>query len=311
MKHSVKLCHSATHSGGKGTFIACLCFFLIGCAKPPNQQTERSAYYWSTTFEVDTSFLNRQHIGRLYVRYFDVVWSSAGQPLPNATITFRSPQPKGVEIVPTIFIVNGVMRHDVRLLADKIVTRVLQMNETNAITGVREIQIDCDWTTSTRTRYNAFMKELQGILQNKGLQLSTTIRLHQLAQTPPPANRGVLMLYNTGDFANLNNTDPILDFRDVKPYLKYLDSYKLPLSAAYPAFSYRLLFRHGKFVGLLHCDDELPVLPTDTIVTRTSNMEQIKQTLHAIDAIRPDLHHEIVVFDLRKNSKSYEEIYHR
>lgn len=65
---------------------------------------------------------------------------------------------------------------------------------------------------------------------------------------------------------DINNRYPILNIADVKPYLHNLATYQLPLSTAYPIFSWRVLFRGGHFVGILHSDDDYPILP----VTRFS-----------------------------------------
>ena len=53
------------------------------------------------------------------------------------------------------------MRRDISGLAEKIYRRVRQMNETNDVPGVKEIQIDCDWTMRTRTAYYRFLKQLR------------------------------------------------------------------------------------------------------------------------------------------------------
>ena len=52
----------------------------------------------------------------------------------------------------------------------------------------------------------------------------------------PPADYGVLMLYNTGNPEKYAERNPILDIRDVMPYISKLDDYALPLAAAYPVF---------------------------------------------------------------------------
>ena len=73
------------------------------------------------------------------------------------------------------------------------------MNEANDIENVKEIQIDCDWTASTQEAYFEFLHYLKEKAKDKQIQLSATIRLHQLSMTPPPVDRGILMMYNTGD----------------------------------------------------------------------------------------------------------------
>ena len=54
----------------------------------------RSAYYWSTTWESDSAlqtFIHDNEIGRIYLRYFDVVVDDNGDVMPNATIRFAFP----------------------------------------------------------------------------------------------------------------------------------------------------------------------------------------------------------------------------
>ncbi|WP_418580238.1 hypothetical protein [Prevotella sp.] len=230
-----------------------LAILTVAChdKRQPRSSRVRSVYYWSTTLNIDstkTAFLRAHGISRMYVRYFDVVADASGRAVPNATLNFATAMPQDVDIVPTVFVMPECLRGDRKQLASLIVKRVLQMNETNDVKDVKdvkEIQIDCDWTLSTRRLYNDFMQAMLDECHSRQLQLSSTIRLHQLAQTPPPADRGVLMMYNTGDATDIRCHKPILDLHDAAPYLPYLKDYKLSLSAAYPVFTWRILFRDG------------------------------------------------------------------
>ena len=278
----------------------------------------RSVYYWSTRIDMDSAklhFLKRYGISRMYVRYFDVVQDEQQRSVPNATLTFGSSMPKGVEIVPTVFVIPECVRADGPALAEKIVRRVMQMNATNDIAGVKELQIDCDWTLSTRRPYYHFMASMLALCHKRGLSLSATIRLHQLAQAPPPADRGVLMMYNTGDATNIGCQKPILDMRDAAPYMQHLGSYKLPLAAAYPVFGWDILFRGRQFVGILHADDDYPRLPSDTVYTRRPSAADIMQAIEAVQKRRPDANNELILFDLsnknidRYTPKNYETFY--
>ena len=289
---------------------------LSACTK--NQQHKRSMYYWQTTLHFDSleqHFLQAHDVSRLYVRYFDVVLDDRAQPVPNATISFEDKVPQHIEVVPTVYIVNDCMRQNVDSLPSLILKRILQMNETNDIKNVNEIQIDCDWTMQTQERYFRFLKSLQNLCHNKGIILSTTIRLHQLSLSVPPADRGVLMVYNTGDVTKLDVRNPILDVNDVKPYLHNLKDYKLDLSAAYPLFTWKVLFRGSKYIGIMHSDDDLPVLSGDSIAVRQPSLHEILTTLKAINAEREDVHKEVILFDLSKkniqrfNHNDYEKIF--
>ena len=212
------------------TIITALSFLLLtACSADKPAKTLRSAYYWSTTWQMDSSksdFIHRHHIKRLYVRYFDVVRDEGGEIMPNATI-----------------------------------------------------------------------------------------RLHQLSQSPPPVDKGVLMMYNTGDAKQLKCQKPILDMKDVAPYIQHLASYPLPLSAAYPLFRWNILFREGKFVGILHKDDDYPILPSDSIVVRQPEMTDIMEAIKSINHQNKDINNEVILFDLnnynikRFSSEDYERIY--
>lgn len=302
---------------------AVVCFLLsigltLSCSKPkPMPTTMRSVYYWSTTLNMDsvkTAFMRNYDISRMYIRYFDVVADQSGRAVPNATLKFATDVPQGIDIVPTVFVMPECLRQDRSRLASLIVKRVVQMNETNDVYNVKEIQIDCDWTQSTLQLYAEFMQAMMRECHSRHLKLSSTIRLHQLAQTPPPADRGVLMMYNTGDATDIRCHKPILDMHDAAPYLPRLNDYKLKLSTAYPIFTWRILFRGGRFVGFIHNDGEYPILPSDSIALRQPSAADIIEAVNVIGSRRPDANNEIILFDLNNHNinrlkhKDYEKI---
>ena len=306
---------------------------FTSCSQGKAEKNLRSAYYWSTTWQLDSNkmnFIQKHHINRIYVRYFDVVKDADGEIMPNATLHFNTFEenkngkthesliPEGIEIIPVVYIVNDCLKTNEKMgkyLADKILLRILQMNEANDVKRVKEIQIDCDWTASTQETYFEFLHYLKEKAKDKQIQLSATIRLHQLSMTPPPVDRGILMMYNTGDVKQLSCQKPILDMKDVAPYIQHLASYPLPLSAAYPLFSWRILFREGKFVGIMHADDDFPVLPSDSIVVRKPEMTDIMEAIKSINHQNSNINKEVILFDLhtdnikRFKSEDYEKIF--
>ena len=304
-----------------------LIVMLAGCRREERTaQPQRSVYCWQTTFAPNDStvaaFIRHQRITHIYLRYFDVVMTN-GTPMPNASVNVVGRVPKGVTVTPVVYITNDCMKAigqnhtEATDLANKILRRVGQMTSTLQLGPVNELQIDCDWTITTRRSYFDFLSTLRNLAHDQRLQLSTTIRFHQLTQPVPPADRGVLMAYNTGDVRNINNRYPILDIADVKPYLRYLSTYQLPLSTAYPIFSWRVLFRGGHFVGILHSDDDYPILPGDKIIKRDTDLRHILEAHQTISELRPDAHDEIILYDLQTNNikrfqaSDYEKIYHR
>lgn len=288
------------------TIIALSLFMLVSCT---HQEHVRSVYYWQTTLRLDSTertFLHKHNINKVYCRYFDVVIDDNGEPKPNATIAFDDTFPKHVQIVPVVYILNDCMKHHNLNLAPLIFNRIMKMDDVNGIHGVREIQIDCDWTMSTREQFFAFLEDMRRMCHDRNMILSATIRLHQLSQPVPPVDRGVLMMYNTGDVTKRSVDKPILDIKDVMPYMRYLKDYRLNLSTAYPLFTWRVLFRGGKYVGIMHGDDDLPVLPGDEIVIRQATMEDIGQVQRAVNNVRRDANDEVILYDLSdKNIKRF------
>ena len=294
-------------------FAICLLLGLLalGCSHREREELPEgnAVYYWRTDLRLDSTervFLKQYHINKVYCRYFDVVMSddSVAEPKPNATISFSDTLPDDIEMIPTIYITEDCMHQPHQGLAEKIVKRIVQMNETNDIHGVREIQIDCDYTSKSRKTYYEFLKEVSACWNlgcpRKDLgkpRLSTTIRLHQLSMEAPPADDGVLMIYNTGDPRKWEERNPILDYRDVYPYLKRLDDYPLPLAAAYPVY---LWVRDIQGVRVEH----------------TVEAEEILRVKKAIEQERRDLRRAIITYHLDKDNinrykpETYEEIYH-
>ena len=289
---------------------------LFSCGKETRHVN--AAYYWSTTFNGDsamTAFVRDQHISRLYVRYFDVTINEQDAVLPNATIRFQSAMPDSVEVIPCVFITNEAMAKAPAHLDSLIYQRVRQMNETHDIMGVKELQIDCDWSQRTQQKYFDMLSRLHERTQADGWRLSCTIRLHQLGMEAPPVDGGVLMMYNTGDVRKMDR-NPILDMRDVEPYLKHLDRYSLPLATAYPAFEWSILYRGSHYVGIMHSDDALTVLPGDTIIRHEAPLSTVLECKRQVERQRPDANHEVILFDLSPNNiqritlHNYEKVYY-
>ena len=278
---------------------------MISCGKQRYQdeslEQSNGVYYWRTDLHLDSTeraFLKQHHINKVYCRYFDVVMSDDGtEPKPNATIAFSDTLPAGIELIPTVYITEDCMHKPHKDLAEKLVKRIMQMNETNHIGNVHEIQIDCDYTSKSRATYYQFLETIKSQLSTIHYQLSTTIRLHQLSMPVPPVDYGVLMVYNTGDPRKWQERNPILDYRDVYPYLNKLAQYQLPLAAAYPVYQW---IRNIQNVRIEH----------------TVEAAELLKVKKALEKERPSLSKAVITYHLetdninRYKTETYEEIYH-
>ena len=282
--------------------IVLLTMLLAGCSSTPTLPEENSVYYWRTEWKLDSverTFLERYQIKKVYCRYFDVVMREE-EPMPNATIAFVDSIPQGVELVPTVYITEDCMHKPHKGLAKKLVERVLQMNETNDVKGVRELQIDCDYTVRSRQNYYDFLDEVRreasSLIAHSPFLISTTIRLHQLSMKAPPVDYGVLMIYNTGDPRRFAERNPILDIRDVKPYVRHLADYPLSLAAAYPVYLWQ---RHIHGVRIDHWVEAPEILRVKEV------MEKERPSLSAT-ILTYHLDHENIN---RYQPETYEKIY--
>ena len=173
--------------------------------------------------------------------------------VPNATITFGTSVPPNVEIVPTIFITVEALKqtadaNKLDVLAEKIVKRVTAICSWNDIENWNEIQLDCDWTESTRDAFYILCQEVKK--RAEGKLLSSTIRLHQLTQKAPPVDYGVLMVYNTDRFDDYLTENSILNNKTVETYLNKKMEFNLPLDIALPIFQWDIVFRNDRFVRI-------------------------------------------------------------
>jgi hypothetical protein len=231
-----------------------LCLFLTlslsGC-KSENTPKDlgRAVYFWKTTFELiqkEKVFLEENKITKIYLRFFDVDMLN-NEAIPKGVVSLKSEI--DLEIVPAVFITNRVFERLKLNEIEDLGLKVLgQINKVS--TKYKEIQIDCDWTLSTKDKYFFFLEKLKEKAP-KSTRFSSTIRLHQIKFYQktgiPPVDEGVLMLYNTGDWRKLKNENSLFDPQTTMNYLDNLEKYPLKLNFAFPFFQQVLAYRNGIF----------------------------------------------------------------
>jgi hypothetical protein len=240
------------------------------CSFKPPRSVSRSFYYWKSVFAMDKAdlvALNALQVDRLYIKFFDVVWDQGyNQPVPVSIIDFQSAPGAGLEVVPVVFItVDALERMPVEQaggLAAKIFRKINFILARNRLSQVVEIQLDCDWTASTRIKYFTILAKIREQAARHKIKLSATIRLHQVKyanQTGvPPADSGMLMFYNFESPKRADIENSILDLRIGKKYMARLKSYPLKLDLSLPLFSWGVLFQDSRYQGLignLHAGD--------------------------------------------------------
>lgn len=243
-----------------------LCF-ITGChSNPPKTygQVTRSFYFWKTVFALSAeqrNTLQQLNIERLYIKLFDVDWSETRKAaVPLAPVRFDEPPPQEIAIVPVVYITNQTFINLpdtlVASLADSVYHKMQTLLAASGTKNPEEIQFDCDWTSATAGKFFAFIRAFKLKLQPAQTLVSATIRLHQVKYGSktgiPPADRGVLMFYNMGNFKDPNGGNSILDLNEARRYLQTLNRYPLPLDVALPLFSWGVVFRNGQFTNLIN-----------------------------------------------------------
>ena len=230
-------------------------FLLIILSACTRTDHPRAFYYWKSRVKIDTvehRYFQALEAKKLYIRLFDVD-NETGLPLPLGMIQgFDATQLK-TNYIPVVFITNRCFENSTltnnQQLAGKVNGLIRQICDSNKISPVKEIQIDCDWTLSTRAAYFAFLKALK---KQSGKRLSCTVRLHQLRYFEktgvPPVDRAVIMCYATTNPDEISTGNSILDVELLKKYCSRIDSYPLPFDLALPLYSWAVVSNHmGKY----------------------------------------------------------------
>jgi len=263
---------------------------IISCnTKKEERKIERSFYYWRSVFHLspfEEQQLKQLNVKLLYVKFFDVVWDIAEtRPTPVAKLQNTSYKlPNDIQVIPTVFITNECMERldplQVGSLADKITGLVMSIDSANAFSlQIEEIQIDCDWTPTTKEKYFALLKAIK---LNSHVPISATIRLHQVkfmsSTGVPPVDKGLLMCYNMGNLKKTGTKNSIIETEELKKYIGNLNAYPLQLDMALPLFNWKVLFRNNEYSGLIQNlpDDSLKA----SFTQKTENRyELLKDTL--------------------------------
>lgn len=263
---------------------------MTGCQQPQHANPTNAIYHWKTLFNPsaeELAFLEEHDVGRLYIRMFDIAPTRDDKvydyvlPAPIATTRFDAPIPEGIEVIPTTYITLDALRlmeGSEAYYAQLIVDRLLAMASYNECGEISEVQFDCDWTESTFDIYTALTANAKSYLNDQGIELSITIRVHQVDDYEwPAANRGVVMLYNTGAIKHANTRNSILDVVDVMPYVRNGRNINvdIPLDYAFPTFGWGVKFRNGEFHSIVSDPQSATLGEGETIRGERPTVEEV------------------------------------
>lgn len=238
------------------------CF--VSCKKSEYTQTHHvSFYHWKSTYGVDEEVrekLQNLDCKTVYLHYFDVVKKNGVvmpvdevKPIYNNVLA-----PDSVVFVPVVFIANEVFKDMTEEAIVELAGNMDRLIRHISWAGARyseyeEIQIDCDWTQTTKDAYFRFLQVLGETTQK---MITSTIRLHQVKDKEvmgvPPVSKGYLMCYATSDPRDGMDSNSILDLKLLKNYTQNMNEYPLPLDMALPLFSWGIVTNNEGKVKLVN-----------------------------------------------------------
>ncbi|MBE8723670.1 hypothetical protein [Flavobacterium hungaricum] len=257
-------------------FLVCVFSLFYGCSKKENRviNVEPAFYYWkkSSSFDPETvKALNKLETKKIYYKLFEVDYNESMGNFPyqkNSPSIYTFRDLDSVTIVPTVFIKNEIFQYNDEKSLDKLADNITFLvekyhfendyynnneDEKKVVFNYTEIQIDCDWTKSTKDKYFYLLKKIKELSKK---EISCTLRLYPYKYPEimgvPPVDKAMLMCYNLIKPLSKKEKNSILDIDELKSYLNKKRSYPVHLDVALPVFYWTLWYHNNRFAGLVN-----------------------------------------------------------
>jgi hypothetical protein len=243
----------------------CLLLLLCSCSEEKQPEPVRGFYFWKNTQEKlsagEQQLLSELKTQKLYVKLFEVdLEGSTPIPISKTELELDQTAFTDGEIVPVVYVRNEVLKEqtaeDLDGLADNLyylVKKLFGEHFPGFKNGFNELQIDCDWTPSTKNNYFRLLKAVKKRSQKT---LSCTLRLYPYKYRKnmgiPPVDRAMLMCYNLLPPLAYEDRNSILETKELAAYLEGTAAYPLPLDVALPVFSWIHVYHNRQFSGVLN-----------------------------------------------------------
>ncbi len=272
-----------------GLLLIASCWLQLSCTSK-NPSLERAFYYWkSNEYDLNKEELaqiQELKINKLYVKFFEIEKDPVfnNRPVSKTSLRIRDkydswerddstgyyrtiPNPElnetmdKLEIIPVVYIQNevlpGITQGVVDTLADNIVYFIDKIFKRNISEkkDYNEIQIDCDWTESTRENYFRLLETLR---KKTSKTLSCTLRLYPYKYPQkmgvPPVGKATLMCYNLIPPLSREDQNSIQNNPELELYLKGAKKYPIHLDIALPVYSWMYIYQNNQFKGVVNRD---------------------------------------------------------
>jgi len=244
--------------------------FLFSCKNDNKvENVERAFYYWkgNSLGQENLGQIKKLNLNKLYVKLFEVDYSEARGNFPfekNRPRYYDFKELDSLEVVPTIYIKNGIFQYNDEKSLDKLADNIVFLinkysikvdysDRKEQVFNYNEIQIDCDWTKSTKDKYFYLLKKIKELSKK---ELSCILRLYPYKYSDimgvPPVDKATLMCYNLIKPLSQKDKNSILDIEELKKYLNKKKSYPVHLDIALPTFYWTQLYQNNRFAQLVN-----------------------------------------------------------
>jgi len=271
-------------------YIFIFLLLFISCSKEDVRKDEIAFYHWKAKADFTKSYdeaIKLTDANTVYMHYFDIEsikepsWRNDGI-YPTYVLKSVNKAYQNLNIIPVVYIDNQVLKTeklDILHLADRISKLIDQISTKHFKKKIQQVQIDCDWTVTTRSDYFVLLKALKS-----KYDINVTIRLHQIKFQDrtgvPPVNKGTLMLYNMGDLRNTEENS-ILESAIVEEYISERSTYPLELKIALPLFAQTVVTNNNNKIKLIK-NTNRKLLENDPHFKQidATNFKLVKDTLY-------------------------------
>lgn len=249
-------------------FLSFMSLFLVSCKKEQKiTAVEPAFYYWkgnSSLEDSEISAIKEIGVKKLYVKLFEIDYNEVQGNFPyekKRIDSYEYEKLNSIKIVPVVFIKNGIFQYNNEKSLDQLADNIVfllnkyqkeEYGDGKLIYNYDEIQIDCDWTKTTKDNYFYLLKKIKAL---SGKQLSCTLRLYPYKYPDimgvPPVDKAMLMCYNLIKPLSQKEKNSILDLNELKQYLNQPKEYPVHLDVALPVFNWSQLYQNNRFEKLL------------------------------------------------------------
>lgn len=272
--------------------------FLVSCSSSV-KETSVSVYWWKNKVEITDEMLQfnkANNIQKVYCKVADFRYNQLQNTIDIPLIHDKLSLEKQ-NILPVLYIENDIFRHFSEDYVFNLFKETIdKLKQRKIISELTHVQIDCDWTLSTKDRYFQFLNKLKSNCEVVGV----TLRLHQVKYYKttgvPEVNYGVLMIYNLSSVADFRVDNSIYDYDLALSYLKgHLHNYPMEIKAALPAFAWAAHFHHEKLSNILNLVTFEELVENENL-TQLTDCRFVSTKAHFINAT-PISKHDVIRYE--------------